>query len=88
MMNHFPAQLDFSGHQKGSYPARANGYLPSPPILGVIQWAALGTAITLVLMSACLSHLPLQPPRLVFGHSLHIHVLEDVREKEDNISFL
>lgn len=54
----FQAQLDFIGYQDDMlHSAPGNGYLLSTAILDVIRCAAMGTAITLVLILGCLLHL-------------------------------
>lgn len=57
MMDHFPAQLDFSGHQKSSYSATGNGYLPSTTILDVIQGSAVYGDDNYPCANACLASL-------------------------------
>lgn len=55
----FQAQLDFIGHQNDMlHSAPGNGYLLFAAILDVIRCAAMGMAITLVLILGCL-HSPL-----------------------------
>lgn len=54
----FQVQLDFIGYQNDMlHSAPGNGYLLSAAILDVIRCAAMGTAITLVLILGCLLHL-------------------------------